>query len=210
MLGGGVNATDDLALNRPGDAVRRKLVELQPNPFKRAFGRRRASSELSSWASGLIGERVTGRRVNRLRRRGWYVLHAVQWPSGSDIDHLVIGPPGVFTINSKRHKGKSVWYGDNAITVNRTPTPHIAISQSEARRVARLLSRHCGFAVPVRPVIAVVHAAAIKVKNAAPPVLVVPAKEVDRALMGLSPTLGSAQVEAVYAIARNARNWHGG
>ncbi|MFJ9023636.1 nuclease-related domain-containing protein [Streptomyces sp. NPDC102259] len=84
------------------------------------------------------------------------------------MDHLAIGPAGVFAINSKRHRGKSVWYGDAAITVNGATTRHIAISQSEARRIARVLSRHCGVAVPVRPVISVVHAARLTVKSANP------------------------------------------
>ncbi|MBG6212216.1 hypothetical protein RCH23_000129 [Cryobacterium sp. CAN_C3] len=37
----------------------------------------------------------------------WTVLHAVPVGSGSsDIDHVVIGPAGVFTINTKNHTGK--------------------------------------------------------------------------------------------------------
>jgi hypothetical protein len=198
---------DDLALNRPGDAVRRKITELQPSALKRFVGRWLPGSEIYSWANGLVGERVTGRRLDRLKGRGWCVLHAVQWDSGSDIDHLAIGSAGVFTINSKRHKGKAVWYGDTAITVNRAPTRHVVISQHEARRVSQVLSQRCGFQVPVRPVIAVVHAAKLTVKNAAPPVLVLSADQVDRVLSGLSPTLSREQVERVYAVARNPSTW---
>jgi hypothetical protein len=29
------------------------------------------------------------------------VVHAIQWATGADIDHLAIGPAGVFSINSK-------------------------------------------------------------------------------------------------------------
>ncbi|MGW1211498.1 nuclease-related domain-containing protein [Streptomyces sp. NPDC002499] len=197
----------DLALNRPGDAVRRKILELQPSAFKRLVGRWLRNSEIYSWSNGLVGERVTGRRLNRLKGRGWHILHAVQWSSGSDIDHLAIGPAGVFTINSKRHKGKTVWYGDRAITVNRAATRHIAISQGEALRVSRVLSQRCGFHVPVRPVIAVVHAAKLTVKSAAPPVLVLAADQIDRALAGLSPTLSKDQTDQIYAAARDPRTW---
>ncbi|MET7902719.1 hypothetical protein ABZS86_15060 [Streptomyces sp. NPDC005355] len=118
-----------------------------------------------------------------------------------------MGPAGVFTVNSKHHKGKTVWYGDTAITVNRAPTRHIAISQHEASRVAQVLSRHSGLDVPVRPVIAVVHAAKLTMKNAAPPVLVLTADQVDRALSGLSPTLSREQVERIYEVARSPRTW---
>lgn len=200
---------NDLALNKPGDAVRRKIIELQPSAFMRLVGRWLPGTEIHSWCNGLVGERATGRRLNRLKGRGWRILHAVQWDSGSDIDHLAIGRAGVFAINSKRHKGKSVWYGDRAITINGTSTRHVVISQQEARRVARVLSRHCGFDVPVRPVISVVHAAKLKVKNAAPPVLVLPVDELDRTLSGLSPLLTREQVDRVYAVARDPQTWAG-
>lgn len=198
---------EDLARNRPGDAVRRKIHELQPNPVLRLLDRWRPSSEIRSWSDGLTGERITGKRLDSLRSRGWFILHAIQWASGADIDHLAIGPAGVFSINSKRHRGKSVWYGDAAITVNGAVQRHIAVSQSEARRVSRALSRRCGIDVPVRPVISVVHAAKLKVKNANPPVLVLDAEHLDRVLSGLRPELTSDQVAHIYTVARDARTW---
>lgn len=197
----------DLAVNRPGDAVRRKIIELEPNPLRRMLGRWSRGSEIHSWANGLVGEQATGRRLHRLRRHGWFTLHAVQWPSGADIDHLAIGPAGVFTINSKRHKGKAVWYGDSAMTVNRTPTRYIPISQHEARRTSELLSRVCGMVVDVRPVISVVHAATLTVKGAAPPVLVLTVDQLDRVLSGLTPVLSPDQVARIYAVARDPGTW---
>ncbi|UUA08650.1 MULTISPECIES: nuclease-related domain-containing protein [Streptomyces] len=198
---------EDLARNRPGDAVRRKIRELQPNPVLRLLDRWRTESEIRSWSDGLTGERITGKRLNSLRARGWFILHAVQWATGADIDHLAIGPAGVFSINSKRHRDKSVWYGDTAITVNGAVQRHIAISQSEARRVSRALSRRSGIDVPVRPVISVVHAANLTVKNANPPVLVLAVEHLDRVLSGLSPMLDANQVAHIYGVARDARTW---
>ncbi|MGW7216332.1 hypothetical protein [Streptomyces collinus] len=114
---------------------------------------------------------------------------------------------GVFSINSKRHRGKSVWYGDAAITVNGAVQRHISIGQSEARRVSRALSRRCGIDVPVRPVISVVHAAKLTVKNANPPVLVLAVEDLGRVLSVLSPVLQPDQVAHIYGAARDARTW---
>ncbi|MFI6248480.1 nuclease-related domain-containing protein [Streptomyces sp. NPDC051016] len=200
---------DDLARNRPGDAVRRKIQELQPNPVLRLINSWIPGSEIRSWSDGLTGELITARKLDKLKRRGWFALHAIQWPSGADIDHLAIGPAGVFAINSKRHRRKTVWYGDSAITINGTATRHISISQSEAKRVSRALSRGCGVNVPVRPVISVVHAARLTVKNANPPVLVLDVAHLGRALSGLSPTLLPDQVARIYDVARDARTWSG-
>ncbi|MFG2120679.1 nuclease-related domain-containing protein [Streptomyces sp. NPDC048710] len=189
--------------------MRRKIQELQPNPLLRLIGRWNPGSEIRSWADGLTGERATAKRLSRLRNHGWFTLHAIQWSSGADIDHLAIGPAGVFSINSKRHRGKAVWYGDTAITVNGTTTRHIAISQSEARRASRVLSRRCGGEIPVRPVISVVDASKLTVKNANPPVLVLAVAHIDRVLSGLTPTLPADQIERIYGVARDARTWAG-
>lgn len=61
--------------------------------------------------------------------------------------------------------------------------------------------------IPVRPVISVVHAAKLKVKNANPPVLVLEVDRLDRVLSGLSPVLSSDQVARIYNAARDARTW---
>ncbi|MFD8814116.1 nuclease-related domain-containing protein [Streptomyces sp. NPDC059627] len=201
--------SSDLAQNRPGDAVRRKIQELQPNPILRLINRWVPGSEIHSWSAGLTGELITARKLDKLKRHGWFTLHAIQWPGGADIDHLAIGPAGVFAINSKRHRGKTVWYGDTAITVNGSATRHIAISQSEARRTSRALSRRSGVDVPVRPVISVVHAAKLTVKSANPPVIVLDVERLDRVLSGLSPRLTPEQVTGIYDIARDARTWSG-
>ncbi|MEV0493953.1 NERD domain-containing protein [Streptomyces atratus] len=84
--------------------------------IKRWLGK---SGDLRSWEVGLRGELIVGSSLNRLRRDGWRVLHSIELPSGSDIDHVVIGPPGVFTVNAKHHKGGR---GSGWATTPRWPT----------------------------------------------------------------------------------------
>ncbi|WP_228450124.1 nuclease-related domain-containing protein [Streptomyces alkaliterrae] len=202
---------DDFAANQPGDAIRRKLAELEPSAVRRCLARWSGSEsarELRSWQRGLAGERYTARRLRSLGR-DWHVLHAVQYSSGTDVDHLVIGPGGVFSVNSKHHKGKKVWYGDRGVTVNGASTRHIPASRGEARKASAILTRASGFAVEVRPVLAVVGAAKITVRQSAPPVLLVAADDLARRLSGLPPVLLPAQVNRVYAAARSARTWSG-
>ena len=45
----------------------------------------------------------------RLRTPRWRVLHSVPVEGGRDIDHVMIGPPGVVTINSKHHRPGAWW-----------------------------------------------------------------------------------------------------
>jgi len=64
--------------------------------------------ERAAWYRGALGEAAVGRLLEKLPE-GWTVLHAVPVGKGdSDIDHVVIGPGGVFTINIKNHAGHKV------------------------------------------------------------------------------------------------------
>ena len=49
---------------------------------------------------GAIGEEATAEALERLDG-SWYVTHDIPWQYGN-FDHVVIGPPGVFLLDSKR------------------------------------------------------------------------------------------------------------
>jgi hypothetical protein len=103
---------------------------------------------------GANGELVTGWWLDRLPD-GWHVINAV--PVGyadANVDHLVVGPAGVFTINTKNLTG-SVWVGQKSILHNRRRTDFLAKASAEARRASRLLSTAVGRPVEVRGVLAI-------------------------------------------------------
>jgi hypothetical protein len=105
-----------------------------------------------AWRRRASGERLTGWWLGRLPA-GWHVFHDV--PSGeANIDHLVIGPAGVFTINTKNLTGK-VWIGPKSILHNRRRTDFLPKASAEARRASHLLSAAVGRPVEVRGVLAI-------------------------------------------------------
>jgi hypothetical protein len=79
----------------------------------------RASQPTRAWRDGARGERATARRLQRLERHGYVVLHDLQVPgSHANLDHLAVGPAGVFVIDSKYYRGAlqlgvdgMLWYG---------------------------------------------------------------------------------------------------
>jgi Nuclease-related domain len=79
----------------------------------------RSSREAVAWRRGAAGERRTARLLAPLERSGWVVLHDLAVPgSQTNIDHLVIGPGGVFVIDSKRYRSRlqldplrGLWHG---------------------------------------------------------------------------------------------------
>ena len=98
----------------------------------------------TSGVATRVDRRGEGRgELARLVRRDarWRLLHRVpvgEW--GSDIDHVVIGPAGVFTLNAKHHPGKRIWVRGDAFLVGGSSHPYVRNSPHEAARASRLLS----------------------------------------------------------------------
>jgi hypothetical protein len=51
-------------------------------------------------SDGNLAEQFTSDEVRRLRRRGWRVVDRVEFEHG-DVDHVVLGPGGVYAIETK-------------------------------------------------------------------------------------------------------------
>src|SRR5512132_840414 len=61
----------------------------------------RPSSDTLTWRRGAQGERRTARLLAPLERHGYQVFHDLAIPgSAANVDHLVVGPTGLFVIDS--------------------------------------------------------------------------------------------------------------
>jgi hypothetical protein len=104
-------------------------------------------------------QRRTRRQLTKLGRAGYLAMHARPIPESQDqIDHLVVGPAGVFAIDSedwdkrlavRTKSGKQLWHGPNS------KKDRLQHAQWEAQRAADLLSGAIGKPVIVRPAMAV-------------------------------------------------------
>ncbi|MEU6174589.1 nuclease-related domain-containing protein [Streptantibioticus parmotrematis] len=201
---------NDLARNRPGDALveMARAKEQKYNGVVRLVARLARNSLVpEEIRAGLEGERIVGAALERLPEPDWRVLHAVRWPTGADIDHVVVGPPGVFTVNTKHHANASVWTGDVMLRVNGGSTDYLRNSLSESRRTAKLLRHWCGVDIPVQPVLAVVGARSLKLDAKEPEVLVVDGARAAGALLGIPPVLSPGQIASIYAVLRHRQVW---
>jgi hypothetical protein len=104
-------------------------------------------------------QRRTRRQLAGMRRRGYLTLHARPIPGSREvIDHLVVGPTGVYAIDSEKwrkdfpirtSKGKQLWHGPDS------KTPRLEHASWEARQASQRLSAAVGREVVVRPAMAV-------------------------------------------------------
>lgn len=118
----------------------------------------RGRGAASYWRHGAAGERRTGRRLDRLRRRGYVVLHDLAVPgSRANIDHVVVGPCGVGVVDSKYRRGHVRFGGRRGyLRIGNTGAPLLVKSVKwEAEEVDRALFAELGRRVPVLPVLAV-------------------------------------------------------
>jgi hypothetical protein len=171
----------------------------------------RLSEEARPWYTGAIGERVVGRVLTELGPE-WTVLHSIPVGKGtSDIDHVVIGPAGVFTINTKHHQGKPVWIGGKGMRVGGHSVPYIRNAAHEAARAAVLLSAASGMTVPVTSVIALVGVTSIVTKR--PPdggsvdLRIVTERQLLDALR-TRPVFSLEQVQRIVDVAVMPGTWH--
>ncbi len=73
---------------------------------------RTASVLVERWGRGAAGEELVGEALDSLRERGWFALHDVQLDRGNidqdhgNIDHVLVGPAGIFTVETKSHRGR--------------------------------------------------------------------------------------------------------
>ena len=75
--------------------------------------RQRAKAErlersAARWERGAEGEEATAAALAQLPTGTWTVLHDRKWPGRpyANVDHIVVGPPGVFVIDSKNWSGR--------------------------------------------------------------------------------------------------------
>ena len=67
----------------------------------------------TAWLKGAEGERRTARYLAGVEEAGFVVLHDRRVPGyGGNLDHVAIGPSGVWAIETKRLSGKVEIFGD--------------------------------------------------------------------------------------------------
>jgi hypothetical protein len=57
------------------------------------------------WSRGADGEEQVGNVIEGMHDDGWRVLHDVSF-GGANIDHVMLGPAGVFTVETKSNPGR--------------------------------------------------------------------------------------------------------
>ncbi|MCY0940288.1 nuclease-related domain-containing protein [Streptomyces antarcticus] len=207
----------DLAPNRPGENLMGELDHGTAGTRARHRLRR-----------DLAAQQRSGDAFDALEARGWRILHCVPLPGLGLIDHLLIGPAGIFCVRTVPARGQRAAVGDLLIAVGRAdprPDPHWA-RRAAARAEQALTSRaaadgseppltsraggaRSGSAPTVRVTgaLAVDDASRVEVAPTVRDLRVLQPRTAAPDLGSLPTTLEPPAVEALFALARDTRTW---
>ncbi|GAA3227096.1 hypothetical protein GCM10020216_042510 [Nonomuraea helvata] len=124
-----------------------------------AFYRARSHSSVPAWRRTSVAERRTEAQLRKLERSGYRTLHARAIPnSEAQIDHLVVGPTGVYAVDSEKwdkrlpvrvQMGKKLFHGPF------DKKARLAEAKWEASQASELITKSFGREVAVVPSLAI-------------------------------------------------------
>jgi hypothetical protein len=159
--------------------------------------------DVARWLRGAAGERATAALLDRLPPEHWSVLHDLPIPgSRANIDHLVIGPTGIWVVDTKTTlapvttRWRSVWFGNRRLD----PRPTLWEAEVASDRLG----------LTVRPLVAV-HGEGLRRRGGrAGRLRVVPARSLLKRLQRGRHILGPDDVSELERAARVAFGQRGG
>jgi hypothetical protein len=168
--------------------------------------------EASAWAAGAVGEQYVAEHLERLDQR-WYITHDVVLGRGrANLDHVVVGPPGVVVVNAKYH-GERLVHLDGQVHVDGQRRRHVQQAADEARQVSERLTAATRRPVTASALVAIVSAAFMQTAPSdAKRVAVMPAERVPGFLTRIAgqapePRFDPCAVRTLTAAVRSATTW---
>ncbi len=136
---------------------------------------------------GATGEEQVGGLLDQMSDHGWRVIHDASLGRGN-VDHILIGPPGVFTIETKSHPGP--------VRVARVHGATLSQAQAQRRAIERVTG------LEVEPLIVFSRAWVDRPMARRKGVRVVPARMLLGYLARLPATLSREEIERARALVR--------
>lgn len=188
-------------------ALRNQLSEPQRSGLSAVFGANPLGLHTRAVYNDAIGELLVGDALDNLGP-SWDVLHAV--PVGDDqpdVDHVVIGPAGAFTISSLNHSRQDVWVGGQTLLVAGQRTHSVRDAQYQAKRASALLTEAAERPVAVTALIVVVNPQKLTVREQPAGVVVLSSRQVVRWLARHERTLTGDEVALISDVADRSATW---
>jgi hypothetical protein len=121
--------------------------------------RSRNAATYVSGGSHPGARRRTNKQLTKMRREGYFALDARPIPDSREfIDHLVVGPTGVYAIDSEKWDAKlpiRTWNGKKLYHGPESQKDRLEHAAWEAEQASEILSGALGTEITVRPALAI-------------------------------------------------------
>lgn len=122
------------------------------------FRANKVGKEIKRLRMARDGERVVGQYLDLLREKGYQVFHDVAGDN-FNIDHIIVGSRGIFTIETKTYskplEGKpTIHFDGDSVTVNgyKTPKPIVQAS-AQSQWLSEQIEQSTGHTHKVQPIV---------------------------------------------------------
>ena len=179
----------------------------QPSALARFFGRDILTSTSRPLYADVRAALAIAHALDSLDVE-WTVFHAVPMATREkDIDHLLIGPGGVFALTVANHYDQSVRVAQGSFEVAGSTHHHIRNSGFEVGYVERLLGAAVQSQVTATGVVVVVDPESVVVHGVSPDVAIVPSDNLVAWLHELPMRLSAMDVEQLVHAAECPATW---
>ncbi|WP_421734888.1 nuclease-related domain-containing protein [Cellulomonas sp.] len=160
--------------------------------------------------AALRGERGSSvrTRLERMGDEGWQVIHDVPLGrQGSLVEHLLIGPAGIFTVAERRHPGQHVVVEGRTLEVDGRSMSYLRDARLEATRVqGALLAAACA-AITVRGVVVVHGDLEVRTVQPGHDAFAIARQDVQAVFRAMPARLDPARIGAIAHVARQRSTW---
>lgn len=163
-------------------------------PRRRYQASEHAQADAEAWRRGAEGEQQVAAALDQLRPHGWWAIHDRRLPGGTNanIDHVVVGPGGVFTVDAKNYRGELTVTRTGPAVNGRSQVDNLKQASSQAEAVSGLLR------IPVTPVLCYVGTAMSDDHITEGGVHLVSLRGLLKLLLSSDPDLPSVSVDSLY------------
>jgi hypothetical protein len=194
----------DLLAGVPGAGAREVAADLLKGPHETPDKRKEAEKEAAKWIMGAEAEERAARLLKALGP-DWTVLHDITvHHRGWNIDHVAIGPQGVFVINTKTTSAPTIVADGDRLVIHGWHTDYITKSRKEAYRTSMALF---GRDQQVTPVLLFVNTPPVDFRSPPGDVWIAEAHNVIDALTDGPVSLSPKQYGRLVAKARYQQTW---
>ena len=108
----------------------------------------------ATWGEGARGEFRVGEELEKLHKEGFHVFHDWHPEGRGNVDHFIIGPQGVFAIETKAWAGEITCENGKLLVNGRPPDKDPVVQvKGEAADVSRLIEASRGLQIWVHPIL---------------------------------------------------------